>query len=70
MFTHCCDDVTEGTPISNISTTSNSLHVVHQGVFATSSHAALRLRKETDLWEICHGILPKVPKAYNKVGRN
>lgn len=56
-----------GPPVSNISTSSNSQHVVNQGVFASASHAALKIKKESDLWEICHQMLPKVPRGYNKV---
>ena len=41
--------------------------VVNQGVFASASFAALRMKKEVELWEVCHNALQKVPKAQSKV---
>ncbi len=50
-----------------MSVSSNSQQVVGQGIFASSSLATLRMRKEIELWELCHTTLPKVPRAYSKV---
>ena len=56
--------------MSNISAPSNSPQIVDHGVFASASVAALRMRKEVELWEICHTMLSKIPKAYSKVTIN
>ena len=53
--------------MSNISASSNNPQVVHQGVFASASFATLRMKKEVELWEVCHTMLARVPKAYSKV---
>lgn len=37
------------------------------GVFASASFAVKKMRKETELWEICHTTIPKVPKPFTKV---
>ncbi len=56
-----------GPPQAGVSTNSNNQQVVGQGIFASSSLATLRMRKEIELWELCHTTLPKVPRAYSKV---
>ncbi|XP_059166583.1 dynein axonemal heavy chain 8-like [Physella acuta] len=55
-----------GPALANISSQSNNPLVVDQGVFSTASYATYKLRKDMELWEICHTMLQKVPKAYNK----
>jgi dynein heavy chain len=53
--------------MANISAQSNNPQVVHMGVFASASFATLKMKKEVELWEVCHVMLPKVPRAYSKV---
>lgn len=53
--------------MAGITGTSNHPGVVDMGVFASASFAALRMKKELELWEVCHNLLPKVPRAYSKV---
>ena len=36
------------------------------GVFASASFATLRMKKEVELWEVCHNMLPRVPRNYSK----
>ncbi|KAK6987321.1 dynein heavy chain 5 axonemal, partial [Biomphalaria glabrata] len=55
-----------GPPIAGISSQSNNPLVVDQGVFSTASYATYKTRKDMELWEVCHTLLQKVPKAYNK----
>ena len=45
----------------------NDYNPIQQGVFASSSYTVLKLRKDVELWDICHNTLQKLPKAYNKV---
>ncbi|ESO89151.1 hypothetical protein LOTGIDRAFT_229063 [Lottia gigantea] len=56
----------KGPPLAGISSQSNNPSVVGQGVFATASYATFKMRKDVELWEICHTMLSKVPKAYTK----
>ena len=60
-------DSSAGPPVSNVSQGANQPVVVNQGVFASASFATLRMKKEVELWEVCHIALTKVPKAYSKV---
>ncbi|CAH1799095.1 unnamed protein product [Owenia fusiformis] len=55
-----------GSPLCNISTTNSNLQVVDRGVFAGASYASTKMKKEQELWEICHTMIPKVPRAYSK----
>ncbi|CAL1527205.1 unnamed protein product [Lymnaea stagnalis] len=55
-----------GPAIASISSQSNNPLVVDQGVFSTASYATYKIRKDMELWEICHTMLQKVPKSYNK----
>jgi hypothetical protein len=59
--------MTAGPPLSTISLTSNSPQIVSLGVFASGSYAALRMRKEVDLLDICTSSLSKLPKIMSKV---
>lgn len=56
----------DGPALAGISKYSNNPSVVSRGVFATASHAALKLRKDIELWEICHNMLQKVPKPWSR----
>ena len=56
-----------GPPMANVSVQSNNPQVVEMGVFASASFATLKMKKEVELWEVCHTMLPKVPRAYSKV---
>ncbi|XP_023932050.1 dynein heavy chain 8, axonemal-like [Lingula anatina] len=56
----------EGPPIAQVSMHSLNPQIVNMGVFATASFAAMKLRKDVELWEICHTTIPKVPKAFSK----
>ena len=56
-----------GPPLAGVSTNSNSQQVVDHGIFSSASFAVLKMRKEVELWEICHTMLAKVPRAYSKV---
>ncbi|KAL5010133.1 hypothetical protein ScPMuIL_012438 [Solemya velum] len=56
----------DGPALAGISQHSNNPLVVGQGVFSCASYCALKMRKEMELWEICHTSLSKVPRAYNK----
>jgi len=38
-----------------------------QGCFATATYTVLRRTKEVELWEICHNLIAKMPKSYNRV---
>lgn len=60
-------NVFSGPALAGVSGQSNNPAVVGQGVFATASFATFKMRKDVELWEICHTMLQKVPKAYNKV---
>ena len=60
-------NINAGPALANISTQSNNPQVIEQGVFASASFATLRMKKEVELWEVCHTMIPKVPKAYVKV---
>ena len=59
--------VLSGPALAGVSTQSNNPAVVGMGTFSTASYATLKMRKDVELWEICHSTLSKVPKAYNKV---
>jgi dynein heavy chain len=56
-----------GPPQANVSASGNMPQVCEMGVVATASFAAMRSKKEVELWEICWLTLPKVPKAFNSV---
>ncbi|KAK6187606.1 hypothetical protein SNE40_005595 [Patella caerulea] len=55
-----------GPALAGVSTQSNNPSIVGQGTFATASYATFKMRKDVELWEICHTMLSKVPKAYTK----
>ncbi|XP_041355189.1 dynein gamma chain, flagellar outer arm-like isoform X3 [Gigantopelta aegis] len=55
-----------GPALAGVSTQSNNPAVVGMGTFSTASYATFKMRKDVELWEICHSMLSKVPKAYNK----
>ena len=41
--------------------------IASMGVFASASFALTKMKKEVELWEVCHTMIPKVPRAYSKV---
>ena len=53
--------------MSGVNVTTNAQMVSVHGVFASSALATLRMRKEVELWELCHSLMPKIPRAYSKV---
>ncbi|XP_067674368.1 uncharacterized protein [Haliotis asinina] len=55
-----------GPALAGVSVQSNNPAIVDQGVFSTASYATFKMRKDVELWEICHTMHSKVPKAYNK----
>lgn len=57
----------DGAPIAAIS--QNAAHAaiaIRTGVFASASAALVKMRKEIELWEICHTALVKLPKGYTR----
>ncbi|XP_066278010.1 uncharacterized protein [Branchiostoma lanceolatum] len=55
-----------GPPLTSISATSSLPLVVNRGVFATQTYAALKNRKEQELYELSTTLLTKVPRAWGK----
>ena len=53
--------------MSGVNVTANAQMVSVHGMFASSALATLRMRKEVELWELCHSLMPKIPRAYSKV---
>ncbi|OWF37572.1 Dynein heavy chain 5, axonemal [Mizuhopecten yessoensis] len=51
---------------AEISKYSNNPAVFTQGTFATATYSVLKRTKEIELWEVCHTLLTKMPKSYNR----
>lgn len=49
-----------------ISSTSQHPLVAPLGIMATGGLIQLRNRKDQELWEICHTLIAKVPRAYSR----
>lgn len=57
---------TSGPIISMISSTSQHPLVAPLGIMATGGLIQLRNKKDQELWEICHTLIAKVPRAYSR----
>ena len=44
-------------------------NIASMGVYASASISAVHSRKELELWEVCHTMLNKVPRGWNRVSR-
>ncbi|XP_074662754.1 uncharacterized protein LOC141915202 [Tubulanus polymorphus] len=55
----------DGTPATTLSINSTNPYVSNTGVFASASHAVIKMKKDVELWEICHNLIPKVPRIYS-----
>ncbi|XP_077977225.1 dynein axonemal heavy chain 8-like isoform X3 [Glandiceps talaboti] len=51
--------------VTNVASTM-ALDNAHQGVYASASFSAAKNKKEVEIWEICHTLLPKLPRGWNR----
>ena len=42
-------------------------NIADMGIYASASITAVHSRKETEIWEVCHTMLNKVPRGWNRV---
>ncbi|XP_070568705.1 dynein axonemal heavy chain 5-like isoform X4 [Ptychodera flava] len=57
-----------GPSLANVTSVASTmaLDVAQQGVYASASFSAAKNRKEVEIWEICHTLLPKLPRGWNR----
>ena len=41
--------------------------IADMGVYASASIATVQSRKEIEIWEVCHTMLSKIPRGWNRV---
>lgn len=37
------------------------------GVYASASESLVNSRKEVEIWEVCHSLIGKLPRGWNRV---
>ncbi|XP_077863125.1 dynein axonemal heavy chain 5-like [Saccoglossus kowalevskii] len=57
-----------GPSLVNVTSVASTMavDVANQGVYASASFIAAKNRKDTEIWEICHTLLPKLPRGWNR----
>eukprot|EP00057_Strongylocentrotus_purpuratus_P016897 XP_011671371.1 PREDICTED: uncharacterized protein LOC105441694 isoform X4 [Strongylocentrotus purpuratus] len=55
-----------GPSVASVNGTALQPNVADMGVYASASHSFIKSKRETEIWEICHNIVSKIPKGWNR----
>ncbi|XP_071504103.1 dynein axonemal heavy chain 5-like [Diadema antillarum] len=56
----------QGPSVASVNGTPLQPVVASMGVYASASRSLLKSKRETEIWEICHNIISKIPKGWNR----
>ncbi|XP_041462850.1 dynein heavy chain 8, axonemal-like [Lytechinus variegatus] len=55
-----------GPSVASVNGTALQPNVASMGVYASASRSLIKSKRETEIWEICHNIISKIPKGWNR----